>query len=480
MSGVSRSALAAGRLWRWGSCAARRWLQEVTLRRRLRDVGYLLTGNFAGSLLGLAAFALTARALGPVGYGVLALLHAYTRAVERFVSFQSWQPMIKYGAELQEQGRREDLKSLLKLGFLLDLAAAAAAWAIALTGAVLAAPWFGWSGETVDLLFLYCAVLLFSPSGTSIAVLRLSGRFGAVALGDIGNATVRLLLCVLGVALGGEILFFVLVWIGMQALGSLTLLALSLYELRRMDLLRGLLRAPVRDVRRRFPGLWGFAWSANLSLTIRASANELDTLIVGALAGSASAGLYHIAKRVGRLAQQVGVQAQSVVYPDVARLWALKALKDFEQAIFQVELLLGTFAVAAFLFFAAAAEPFLRLTAGPAFLEAAPLLVVQMLAAGLALVGSAVRSALLAMGLQRQVLLTVLVAIGTFHATALILVPWIGPMGANIAHVALSAVWLVGMTLAFRRGLAQARLEVTPTAAPQRALPGSGAIETEA
>jgi O-antigen/teichoic acid export membrane protein len=431
-------------------------------------------------VIGLAAFALTARALGPTGYGVLALLHAYTRAIERFVSFQSWQPMIKYGAELQEQGRKEDLKSLLKLGFLLDLAAAAVAWVLALAGAALAASWFGWNDGTLTLLILYCTVLLFSPTGTSTAVLRLSGRFRAMAFGGVGNATLRLALCAVGVALGGEILFFALVWMGVQAVGSLTLLVLALRELHRMRLLRGLLHAPVRDASRRFPGLWGFAWSANLSLTIRASANEFDTLIVGALAGSAGAGLYHIAKRVGRLAQQVGVQVQSVVYPDVARLWAAGALKDFKRAVLQVELLLAAFAAASFLFFAIAAEPFLHWTAGPAFRGAAPLLTVQMLAAGLALAGSAVRSALLAMGLQRQVLLTVLVAIGTFHATALTLVPWIGPMGANFAHVALSAVSFVGMTLAFRRGLAHARLGETPAAAPQRALPVSGPLEAEA
>jgi O-antigen/teichoic acid export membrane protein len=407
-------------------------------------------------LIGLGAFVLTARALGPAEYGVLALLHAYTRVVERFVSFQSWQPLIKHGAELQEQGRRDDLQALLKLGFLLDVATATAAWALALAGAVVAAPWFGWSADTVAVLLLYCTVLLFTGTGTSTAIVRLSGRFRLVAAAQVGNAALRLAFCGLGAVFGGGLLFFALVWMGMQALGSLGTLGLALRELRRENLLAGLLRAPVRGSRRRFPGLWGFAWSANLSLTIRASANELDTLIVGALADSTSAGLYHIAKRVGRLAQQVGAQVQAVLYPDVARLWAGKMLAEFRRAVLQVEVLLGSFGLACFLFFLATAEPFLRWTAGPAFLGAAPLLVAQMLAAALALAGSAVRSALLAMGRQHQVLIIILAATGAFHLSALTLVPWIGAMGANVAHIVLAMVSLAGMTTAFRSGFAEA------------------------
>lgn len=43
--------------------------RESGYRRRFANLAHLLTGNFLGSLLGLAAFALSARALGLVEYG---------------------------------------------------------------------------------------------------------------------------------------------------------------------------------------------------------------------------------------------------------------------------------------------------------------------------------------------------------------------------------------------------------------------------
>lgn len=440
------------------------WRGEAMLRRQLRNVGYLLTGNLAGSLIGLAAFALTARALGPAEYGVLALFYAYTRLIERLVTFQSWQPLIKYGAAAQGAGRRDDLAALFKFGLALDLAAALAAWAVAVLVALAARPWFGWDDRTTALLLLYCCVLPFNVTGMPTAVLRLTGRFRAVALGGVANAALRLALCALGVALGGGLAFFVPVWMGMQALGSLTTIALAARELRRLGLgLGGVLRAPLRGVAGRFPGLWGFAWSANLSLTVRSSTHELDTLIVGALADAPSAGLYHIAKRVGRMALQVGVQVQSVIYPDVARLWAEGAVERFRSIVTRVEMLLAGYGLAAFALMAFLAEPFLRLTAGPAFVGAAPLLVVQMLAVAATLSGTALRSALLAMGRQRRVLAVVCVATAAFHLTALALVPRVGAMGANVAHLVLGVLWLAGLSWSFRRAL---RGHAAGTAAP--------------
>ena len=123
------------------------------------------------------------------------------------------------------------------------------------------------------------------------------------------------------------------------------------------------------------------------------------------------------------------------------------------RTILQIEFLLTSFGVAVFIFFLFTAEPLLRWTAGPEFVAAAPLLIVQTVAVTMTLTGTALRSALLAMGRQREVLAIVLVATTAFHVTALLLIPLVGAMGANIAHVLLGTLWAVGLTVAFRRAL---------------------------
>ncbi len=263
------------------------------------------------------------------------------------------------------------------------------------------------------------------------------------------------MLCFIGVAVGADLRYFVLVWMGTQILGSLTFLAFSIRALRRNDV-HGILAAPLRGLTTRFQGIWSFAWQSNLSLTLRSSAQQLDTLLVGALAGPVAAGFYHIAKQVGRMAQQIGVHVQSVLYPDVARLWAAQALDEFRRAIIQVEVMLAAFGLAVFLGLLLLAEPLLRLTAGPEFIGAAPLMIVQGAAVSLMLAGFPARSALLAMGQQKQVLHIVIISTVAFHCTALTLIPLIGAMGANFAHMVLGLVTAGGLMLLLRRQLRNA------------------------
>ena len=75
------------------------WLNDAPLATRLVNIGHLMSGNLIGAVVGVVGFVVTARALGPADYGVLALTYSYVRIVGTLVGFQSWQPLIKYGAQ---------------------------------------------------------------------------------------------------------------------------------------------------------------------------------------------------------------------------------------------------------------------------------------------------------------------------------------------------------------------------------------------
>jgi O-antigen/teichoic acid export membrane protein len=118
-----------------------------------------------------------------------------------------------------------------------------------------------------------------------------------------------------------------------------------------------------------------------------------------------------------------------------------------------MEILLIGFGVAVVIATWLGIQPLLRWTAGPEFMAAAPLAIVQMFAVAMTLSGSAVRTALLAMGRQPAILKIVLGATAVFHITALTAIPLTGAMGANIAHVAMSAVWLTALMLVYHKAL---------------------------
>lgn len=450
----------------WGKALRQSFFagRNAALRDRLRHIGHLMSGNAAAMVLSLASLALIARALGPAGYGVLALTISFTQAIERLISFQSWQPMIRYGADLDPAADADqaDLKRLLKFGLLLDVAASLAAWLIANLLLIAGRQLFQWDHETIRIAHFYSTVLLFGLTGMPTAVLRLAGRFRVLAYTQVFGAAVRLAVLAIIFAAGGGLTTFALAWAGTQILSSMTTFLVALFILRRQGV-RGLLSAPLAGITQRFAGLWRFTWSANLSLTIWSTPQQLDTLIVGALASPTQAGFYHIAKRVSRAVLQAATQVQAVMYPELARLWRRGALDEFRRAIRQVEWLLAVAGIGGIAATALLASPVIRLTMGREFSPAAALLIAQMVAVAMTMSGAVTRSALLAMGQQQQVLRIVAASTIMFSVVVLVLVPAIGAMGANLAHIALAATWLCGLLFAFRRAFRDARIDLAAT-----------------
>ncbi|RVJ15587.1 lipopolysaccharide biosynthesis protein, partial [Sinorhizobium medicae] len=50
-----------------------------------------------------------------------------------------------------------------------------------------------------------------------------------------------------------------------------------------------------------------------------------------------------------------------------------------------------------------------------------------------------------------EILRSVTIAAIGFHATAFALIPVIGAMGANVAHIVMASIWLSTMMLSYRR-----------------------------
>ncbi len=422
----------------------------LALRGRLRSVGHLLTGNFAEALIGLMVIAVAARALGPKDYGILVLAFSFVWAIERLVSFQAWQPLVRYGAALTGEEQRDDLRSLLKFGLGLDLLGAFGGWMIGVTIALAGGFFFGWSEETRRVMLLTCSILPFRLMGMPTAALRIFGAYKSIAWVSTVGTGLRLAGSLLAWALGGDIFDFTLAWVVGQIAAGILFLWYSFRVLRRHGVTR-VLSAPTYAISERFDGIWRFALSANLSLTLRSSANQLDILLVGAIAGPASAGLYHIAKRAGKVAEQVGIQAQAVLYPDLSRHWSRREYPEVRAAVMQMELLLFGLGLLGTLAVLLVGEPLIRLAIGDRFAGAWNLMLVQMIAVTLMMAGTGARSALLAMGEDRLVLKATIIGTVIFHVTALILVPEMGPMGANIAHVLLGLVCGSLMIIGFRR-----------------------------
>jgi O-antigen/teichoic acid export membrane protein len=435
-------------------------------RRRLTAIAHLLSGNFLNAAIMLVSVAIAARSLGVAAYGIMVMVLSYNRVVERIVRFESWQPLIRFAVQEEQTSDPHRMARLYAYGLLLDMGAAAFAACLTVGLALLLGGRFGLSSLHVQLVAIYSIATLFNVAGVPTAALRLSGQFKMLAYTQVIANLLRILFAVACAVQGYGLVGFMVAWTAAQALGSLAVFLVGFRALRSMETPNPFLVSK-RGLRKDFPGFFSFACSTNLSLTLRVITTEADSLFVGAVAGAPAAAVYYLAKRIAKVAVQIGAQVQAVVYPDVARMWARGNVRGLKAATLQVQLALAGVGIAmlvgAYLF----APLLIRLGPGAAYNATYLLLLTQLVAVILMLHAAPSRSALLAMNQSWLVLAISALGTAVFVGVAAYAVPRYGAIGGNIAHIVLGALTAVLLDVfwlrkAHRRGLSNAIADPSP------------------
>jgi Membrane protein involved in the export of O-antigen and teichoic acid len=414
---------------------------------RLKAIAHLLTGNFLGAALMLVSIAIAARTLSPDRYGVMVMVLSFSRLVERILRFESWQALIRFAAQYEDKADNRQISRLYAYGLLIDAGAAALAAVASIGLAVLGGKLFGLAPIHVDLVAIYAVALLFNIAGVPTAALRLAGKFKLLAYAQLIANVLRIALAAICAWWGAGLLGFMAAWTISQVTGSAIIFWLGLQAIAA----RGIpspFRASIRHLRRDFPGFFGFTCSTNLSLTLRVVTTEADSLFVGAVAGSSAAGIYHLAKRIAKVAVQVGAQVQAVVYPDVARMWARGDVAGFRRATLQTQAALAAVGVAILAAATLIAPLVLNWGLGAAYMSAYPLLMTQLVAVILTLHAAPSRSALLAMNESWRVLMIAFGGTFAFVVVAVYAVPRWGAIGANAAHIVLAGTVALALEIA--------------------------------
>jgi len=427
------------------------------LRRLGKNSSQLAFGSAASAALGVLTIALAARSLELAEYGSLILAQQFVYAVDRLVNFQPWQALIKYGTDALASDDRSLFGRLLGFGAVLDFATSALATVLAVGAVLIAAPVAGWGAETVGLVGIYSFVILFNMTGTATAVLRLFDRFDLLAIQQVLAAGCKLIGTLFVYYTGGGLLRFAFVWAIGEAAGYSYLIGQGWrcagrhgHKVRRSSL-----RLGGAD----HPGIWSFLWSTSIYGSIKMSVRTIDALIVGAVLGAASAGLYHIARQVARTAGIVSGPITQAIYPDLAQTWKEGNRALLGQVVYRMcaaGAALGLMIWAVVLIFG---RRILALAAGSDFVEAHPVLVWYLLGTAVTLASLAVQPALLALGRPQAPLRAVIVGAVLYFAAIVPLLRIWGLIGAGIAFLVFSMAWTTVMAYSLRKALREASQE---------------------
>lgn len=422
----------------------REWIQDDLLRHLFQNAAMLFSGNMVASLLGLASLAMTARALGVAQFGILVLITTYVTILGGLVTFQSWQAIIKYGADALEQKREQDFKSLIKFGFMLDGATVILGAAIAASAAWFVGQWRGWEEQLVLMAAIYSFTILFHISGTPTGILRLFDKFKKVAYQNVIAASIKLVGVTIAFTTGAGLWAFLLVWAVVDILGKLVLIYFAYEELVHQKF-RGIMQSSVKNISQRFNGIWGFVWTTNVNSSIRMTSRELDVMIIAAMLGPTAVGLYKIAKQFASVIQKTIDPLYQSIFPELAKLFSKGAIKEFVRFGVRASVLAGLIALGSWFVFYFFGDYIINITVGSSYSDSMGVMLWYMLAIVVAAAAFPLQPAMLSMGRPHTTFWVHIISTIVYFTVLLILLPSIGLTGAGVAYLIYYILWSLAM-----------------------------------
>lgn len=333
-----------------------------------RDSSYLLSGQVGGAVLRLINLGIAARVLGPHDYGSVALVMAYAGTIDRLCNFQSWQPIIRYGADLLDVEQRRRLARLLTLGFSVDLLTALAASGIGFALSFLVFPLFDWDPIFSTLGRAYLLTLPFHATGAMKGALRLFGRFDLIGKQSLwGPAVALVLLVVVGLAYELSPLSVVLIYALADIAASGVYLVYGGSVLRARQLEPSWSARNWRELARDFPGFTRFLVSSNLNGTSKLAITDLDTLLSGIVLGPSGAAFYRITKSIAKVITMGSGAVYETLYPEFAKLVARRQSSEMLRVGRRIGLWLAGASMLVVALFALVGQPVIEHTVGPEY-----------------------------------------------------------------------------------------------------------------
>nr|WP_276046588.1 MULTISPECIES: oligosaccharide flippase family protein [unclassified Sphingomonas] len=431
--------------------------QSSSFRRALQNVGWLLTGKGVGAVLSLVYLGLATRSLGLERFGQFTLILSAGQAVAGFVTFQSWQIVVRYGVALLGDGQQAALGRLIRFCALLDLGAALVGCVIAAIVIALLGPHLGWSGELREEAMLFCWVLLLSSRSTPVGILRLHDRFSIGAAADAVTPIARFAGAIVAVLSGATVSGFLMAWAIAEIVTALVYWTAAILTDRSVI---GPLRGAV-GVPREHAGFWHFAWTVNVNSTLDAGSKQLLIVLVGVIAGQAAAGAYRLAFQLSQALARLGDMFSRAIFPEFTRAHESGSADRLQKLFRQATRFTVTTGAAICVLAPILGHPILKLVGGSAFKGAYPILVLLSLATALDVMSVGFEPMLLGTGRSREIFRIRLTAVIALFAIAIVAMLQFGAIGAAVATLVSSMLALGGLVGSARRAV-RGPLPATP------------------
>lgn len=291
-------------------------LKSFTKSSIARNTTILLGGDASARIISLLAMTLTVRTLGTTTFGVLVLAETYAKLLDRIFTFQSWAPLIRFGAIAIRETDPGEIKGYIRLGYTLDCISAVTGFLVAYFLAPIVGRFLGWGTETISACKLYSFLILFNATGTSTGILRLTDNFSLLAFQRFLYSLIRVTGVTLATLYRGGLTTFLSVWLVSECAGYVFLNICAQYVLNKKGW-KAWWASSLKSAKKPFVA---FALWTNVTSTIDIPLKFLDVFFISYFVSLEATGIYKIFQQISHVLKKPTEPLIQVLYPHFSNL----------------------------------------------------------------------------------------------------------------------------------------------------------------
>lgn len=409
-------------------------------RSLLGNASIVLSGQVAFTLFNFLSLVLVARSLNLADFGLFVLAQTYITIYGLIISFQTWQPVSKYGADLLARNRLSDLERLFSAAFLVDVFSALIFSLVGLGLIEMASAYLGWQDEQRGLLIVFLGLVLFNISSGLSGIIRLNEQYQIIAHTLAWTSGLRLLLVFVVSLSSSSLVHFAIAWVLAEAFQHLILVLKAKKSwYKRFGF-------PLRIRPGFFPEQWAFLRfliTNNFDVSVRLVSRHLDIVLLGFLAGRESVALYKIAVQLCSIPARLVDPLYQVLLPRFSSMHSRGEFEKSRHLVIRISLAGIAFFLVAYLCAWLLGEPLIAFFFSDTYLPAYPIMMIYLLAVAGAIVGVPFVPYFQSLGEVGRCLRMQVVATVVYLLVLYPLILWAAEAGAAVAYIVYYATWMM-------------------------------------
>lgn len=357
--------------------------EDTILRRVLRNTGYMFSSQSITLVLALVQSVFAARLLGTAAFGMIGIITQFVSSVNRLFSFRMGEFVVRFlGKELNDRNI-DRAGAVVKAAASTEAVTSILAYVALYLLAPLGAQYIAKDPSVTGLIRLFgLSILAQITTETANGVLQITNHFRTQAVINTIQGTFTAVMIFVAFITKADLI--VVLWaylIGKFITGLLPILMAFIYLERHLK--RGWWNAPM-SLLPSFKEMMGFAFSTNLSGTVKMLSTESESLWVGYFLDPAAVGLYKIALAIVTPLMMPITPFISTTFPEITRSIVAKKWSQLKQLLRRVTLISAVWTVAVFLGMALFGRWVITVIYTAQFVGAYPALMILILGFGIA------------------------------------------------------------------------------------------------